>query len=74
MFCDMQISAEDVLSRIHHRRMDQANHNLLMAVGGWGALLLPCYRTAVTIFYYEAREREARLLFLVPKKKSRRSV
>ena len=49
-----------------------ANHNLLMAVGGWGVLLSPCYRTAfkywhttlsrniVSVFYYEARERGAR--------------
>ena len=41
----------DVLSRIYHRRMDQANHNLLMAVGGWGVLLPPCYRTAVLAYH-----------------------
>ena len=49
-FCDVQISA-DVLSRIHHRRMDQSNHNLLMAVGGWGVLLSPCYFTAVRVYH-----------------------
>ena len=33
---------------VHYRRMDQVNHNLLMAVGGWvGVLLPPPYRTAV---------------------------
>ena len=54
--------------------MDQGSHNLLTAVGVWGVLLSPCYRTAVmayiwhtilsrnivTALYYEAREREAR--------------
>ena len=54
--------------------MDQANHNILMAVVGWGILLPPCYCTAVLayiwhtalsrniviIFNNEAREREAR--------------
>ena len=44
---NIQISA-DVLSRIHHRHMGQANQNLLLlAVGGWGVLLSPCYRTAL---------------------------
>ena len=63
-----------VLSRIYHRRMDQANHILLMAVvvGELGVLLPPCYRTAAltcipicpvisaSIFFNEALEREAR--------------
>ena len=40
-----------VLSRILDCRMDQANHNLLMAVGGWGVLLPPCYRTAVLAYH-----------------------
>ena len=33
-----------MVSRIHYRRMDQAGHNLLVAVGGWGVLLPPSYR------------------------------
>ena len=57
-----------MLSRIHYRRMDQANHNLLMAVGGWGLLLPPGYRiillyghttlsrNIVAVFNNEARE------------------
>ena len=32
-------------------RMDQASHNLLMAVGGWGVLLPPCYRTDVLAYH-----------------------
>ena len=49
--CDLQISADDVLSRIHYRRIDQANHNLLISVGEWSFLLPPCYRTAVLTYH-----------------------
>ena len=47
----MQISADDVLSRTHFRRMDQANHDLLMSIGEWGVLLPPCYRAAVLAYH-----------------------
>ena len=40
----------DVVSRIHYRCMHQASHNLLVAVGGWGVLLLPSYRAAVLAY------------------------
>ena len=46
----IQISA-GMFSRIHYRRMDQASHNLLVAVGGWGVLLPPCRRTAVLAYH-----------------------